>query len=151
HSRPATFDPRQVLPDNACFNGAELGLAARFEDLGDRHLLGGLDLVVGVVEAPSETMGEMPPHRGFARGHETNHVNAGSAFELEVHAVSFNSAMRDSTIEGKRREAATSNHPDLGVTMVRASRSTPRRMSRAHCSAVIAMRRARCTFSGALP
>ena len=60
-------------------------------------------------------------------------------------------AMFNSTMAGKRRIASTKSHPERGVTTVRASRSTPRRMARAHASGVMAKRRACWTFSGDWP
>ena len=102
----AAFDPGHVLADDGGFDAAEFGLAARFEDFGDGDLFGGFDLVIGIEEAPAQAMGQMAADGAFAGSHEADHVDAGRALELEVHAVPLMAAMRDSTTEGKRRMAS---------------------------------------------
>src|SRR5450759_4187716 len=88
---------------------------------------------------------------GFAGSHEADHVDSRRALQSKVHAVPLMDAMRASTMAGKRRMASTKSHPERGVTTVRASRSTPRRMASAHASGVMAKRRACWTFSGHFP
>src|ERR1035441_600422 len=147
----SAFDGADVLADDHGLDTAEFGFAAGGEDLGDGGMFGSLNLGVGIEEAPAQAMGEMAADGGLAGSHEADDVDSGGALELEVHAVPLMDAMRDSTIEGKRRMASTRSQPERGVTTVRASRSTPRRMASAHCSAVMAKRRAFCTFSGDCP
>src|ERR1035438_3940531 len=147
----SAFDGADVLADDHGLDTAEFGFAAGGEDPGDGGMFGSLNLGVGIEEAPAQAMGEMAADGGLAGSHEADDVDSGGALELEVHAVPLMDAMRDSTIEGKRRMASTRSQPERGVTTVRASRSTPRRMASAHCSAVMAKRRAFCTFSGDCP
>src|ERR1035437_8413890 len=147
----AAFNPANVLADDGGFDAAELGLAARGKEIGDGGLFGGLNLSVGIEKTPAQAMGEMTSDSGFTGSPEADHVESGCALQSEVHAVPLMDAMRASTMAGKRRMASTKSQPERGVTTVRASRSTPRRMASAHCSAVMAKRRAFCTFSGACP
>src|ERR1019366_8348121 len=137
--------------DDGVLDAAKFGLAAGGKEVGDGGLFGGLDLGIGIEETPAHAMGEMAPHGALADSHEADHVDSGGALQGEVHAVPLMAAMRASTIEGNRRMARTKSHPERGVTMVRASRSTPRRMARAHASGVMAKRRAFWTLSGAWP
>src|ERR1019366_6999622 len=137
--------------DDGVLDAAEFGLAASGEEVGDGSLFGGLDFGIGIEETPAHAMGEMASHRTLAGPHKADLIDSGGALQGEVHAVPLMAAMRASTMEGKRRMASTKSHPERGVTMVRASRSTPRRMARAHASGVMAKRRAFRTLSGAWP
>src|SRR5262249_41570251 len=148
---PPPLDPEHMLTDDRAFDAAKFGLAARFEELRDRSFLRRLDFRIRIEEVPTHSMRQAAADRRLARCHEADEVESGSAFEPEIHAVSFNSAMRPSTIEGKSRAAATRSHPARGANTVRASRSTPRRIATAHSAAVIAARLARATRGGAWP
>src|SRR5579871_4222990 len=151
HRRPPTLDRGNVLPEHGGFDPAELRLSAGFENFADRGLFGGFDLAIQVEEAPAQPVRQVPPHSGLARAHEAYKVNAGRAFEFEVHAVWLMAAMRPSTSPGNRRMASTSSQPTPGVTTVRASRSTPRRKAVAHSAAVMVNRRVFRIAAGAWP
>src|ERR1035441_6103350 len=151
YRRMSAFDPAHVLRDRRGFDPPEFRLAATVENGRDGGLFGALDLLVDIEETPPQFAGEMPGNSRLARGHKAYHVETGRAFEPDVHAVPFIFAMRASTSPGNNRAAATSSQPDLGARTVRASRSTPRRIARAHCAGPMAMRRARTTLSGGPP
>src|SRR5581483_6711717 len=137
------------------FDTAEFGLAVAFENLADRTLRRRFDIVVEVGESPAQLIGQHPADGRFARGHEAHHVQARRALQNRDHPADSVSrliaAIRLSTNDGSKRSAITKSQPVAGVTTVRALRSTPRRMARAHCAAVMANRLPCSTFSGGRP
>jgi hypothetical protein len=85
--RSPPLDPSGVLANDLGLDAAEFSFASAVEDGGDRRLFGRFDFIVRIEKTPAHPVRQQAADGRFAGPHEADQVDAGSTFELDIHAL----------------------------------------------------------------